>query len=47
MYNGKALDVDADFSYLGMIFDRKGKFLKARSTLTRRASFAVFKNQEN
>ena len=46
MYNGKALDVDADFSYLGMIFDRKGKFFKARSTLieqARRASFAVFK----
>ena len=46
MYNGKALDVVADFGYLGMTFDCKGKFFKARSALieqARRASFAVIK----
>ena len=50
MYNGKTLDVDADFRYLGMIFDRKSKFFKARSTLieqARRAFLQYFKNQEN
>ena len=46
MYHGKALDVDTDFSYLGMTFDQKGKFFKARSRLieqARRASFAVIR----
>ena len=46
MYNGKALDVETDFTYLGMTFDFKGKFFKARSKLieqARRASFTVIK----
>ncbi|MEW8548127.1 MAG: reverse transcriptase family protein, partial [Candidatus Thiodiazotropha sp.] len=45
-YDGKALDVETDFSYLGMTFDRKGKFFKARTRLigqARRASFAVIR----
>ena len=50
MYNGKALDVETDFTYLGMTFDFRGKFFKARSKFieqARRASFTVIKNQEN
>ena len=47
MYNGKALDVETDFSYLGMTFDCKGTFFKTRSKLMERASFAVIKNKEN
>ena len=46
MYNGKALDVVADFRYLGMTFDCKGKFFKAKSALieqARRTSFAAIK----
>ena len=42
MYNGKTLDVDADFRYLGMIFDRKSKFFKARSTLIEQARRVFF-----
>ena len=37
MYHGKALDVDTDFNYLGMTFDQKGKFFKARSRLIEQA----------
>ena len=43
MYNGKALDVETDFSYLGMTLDCKGKLFKTRSKLMERASFAVMK----
>ena len=44
MYHGNDLDVDTDFSYLGMTFDQKDNFFKARSRIieqARRASFAV------
>ena len=46
MHHGKALDTDTDFRYLGMTFDQKGNFFKARSWLieqARRASFAVMR----
>ena len=46
--NSKALDVETDFSYLGLTIDQKGKFFKARAKLieqAKRASFAVI-NQE-
>ena len=43
MYNGKALDGVADFGYLGMTFDLKGKFFKALIEQARRATFAVIK----
>ena len=33
MYDGKTLDVETDFSYLGLTFDQKGKFFKARAKL--------------
>ena len=42
MYNGKALDVETDFSYLGMTFDFKGKFFKARSKFIEQARCAHF-----
>ena len=36
-YDGKALDVETDFSYLGLTFDQKGKFFKARAKLIEQA----------
>ena len=45
-YDGKALDVETDFSYLGLTFDQKGKFFKARDKLieqAKRAPFAVIR----
>ena len=45
-YDGKALDVETDFSYLGLTFDQKGKFFKARAKLieqAKRAPFAVIR----
>ena len=29
MYHGKDLDVDTDFSYLGMTFDQKDNFFQS------------------
>ena len=45
-YYGTALDVETDFSYLGLTFEQKGKFFKALAQLieqAKRTSFAVIR----